>query len=388
MPAFARFASRPAALLSLLVAVGGAGCSFSHAAENPPPKPSAAPVLLSPQEIEAARIVTEPVDLQGTDDVVTTAGRVSFDDLRVSHVFPAVSGRIVRIDAQLGAKVKKGDTLATIESPDIGIASSDFGKAQADLVAAEHDWARQQKLWETRATSQAQLEQSEDNYRKAKAELERAKAKAYLLRAGGADAVSQTFALRAGIDGEVIARMANPGVEVQGQYGGGTAPELFTIGSLDEVWLLTDVFEMDMARVKLGTPVSARVVAFPDKEFKGTVDWVSGSLDPITRTAKVRITLKNDDAEHLLKPEMWATVDLHVDARKALAVPRGAILRLGETPVVFVQAGAEPDGRVRFERRPVKVDEGESQRWVPVMRGLDKGERVVTSGGILLDRQG
>ncbi len=368
--------------------VAGAGCAASHAAESVPPSGrSNGVVSLRPDEVRAAGISVESVDLQPTDDVVLTAGRIAFDDQRVSHVYSPVSGRVARIDAQLGQAVKKGDALASIESPDIGIASSDFGKAQADLVAAEHDYERQQLLWTSKATSQSQLEQSEDGYRKAKAELERARAKAYLLRAGGTDAVTQTYTVRAGIDGEVIARAANPSAEIQGQYSGGTAVEIFTIGSLDRVWLLTDVFEMDLARVKIGTPVTVRVVAYPDKEFRGTVDWVAGALDPTTRTARVRCTLENGDREHLLKPEMYATVELHVDARKALAVPRSAILRLGETPVVFVHAATDGDGRLRFERRAVKVDEGESQRWVPVVRGLAKGERIVTSGGILLDRQ-
>jgi cobalt-zinc-cadmium efflux system membrane fusion protein len=373
--------------LPVVLTLVSLGCKHGGGAEKAP-APSlserTAQLWLTPAQLADAHVVVAPADLQEVDDVIETAGRVAFDDLRVQHVFSPVTGKITVIKAALGQHLKKGDPLAVIESPDIGIASSDFGKAQADLIAAEHDIKRQQALWEAHAASQAQVEASEDNYRRAKAELERAKSKAFLLRTGGADVVTQTYTLSAGIEGELVARMANPALEVQGQYGGGTANELFTIGDLDEVWVLADVFAIDMSRVKVGQPATVRVVTYPDRAFEGKVDWVSGSLDPTTRTVRVRCTFPN--ADHALKPEMYSTVEIHVDAKRALAVPRTAIFRLGETPVVFVQAETAADGRQRFDRRAVHVDEGESQKWVQVTQGLSKGERVVISGGILLDQ--
>jgi cobalt-zinc-cadmium efflux system membrane fusion protein len=104
----------------------------------------------------------------------------------------------------------------------------------------------------------------------------------------------------------VIARSVNPGAEIQGQYGGGTALELFTVGELDSVWLLADVFEMDLGRVQKGAPVSIKVVAYPDRTFSGQVDYITGTLDPATRTARVRCAVPNPARE--LKPEMYATV--------------------------------------------------------------------------------
>src|SRR5262249_7304172 len=151
-------------------------------------------------------------------------------------------GRVTKIEAQLGQRVAKGAPLAYIDSPDVGIASADLGKAQADLVAAEHEIARERELFEAHAGSQRDLEAATDNYAKAKAELERSKQKARLLRAGSVDAVTQGFVLRSLIDGEVTARNVYPGMEVQGQYSGGSV-ELFTIGDPDPVWILSDVFE-------------------------------------------------------------------------------------------------------------------------------------------------
>src|SRR5262249_36720888 len=155
--------------------------------------------------------------------------------------------------------------------------------------------------------------------------------------------------------------------------------ELFTIGELDRVWVLADVFEMDLAKVKVNAPVTVKVVAYPNDTFEGKVQWVSGALDPATRTAKVRCSIANPDRK--LKPEMYATASIGIDEHQALAVPRTAVLRLGEQTVVFVDAGQAPGGLLKFERRPVTVDEGESGGFVPVTHGLERGEKVVASGG-------
>jgi cobalt-zinc-cadmium efflux system membrane fusion protein len=377
------FDRAPFLSLLLLCSLGPACQRTSHAAQTPFEQPPPDEVWLTPSQVKEAKIDVQAVEEQPVDDTILTTGRVTLDDQRVGHVFSPVTGRVVRIVAQLGEHVKKGQPLATIESPDIGNAVSDEHKAQADLIAAEHDFNRQKTLMDQHATSQASLEQSEDNWRKAKAELERARQKAFLLRAGGVDAVMQTYALPAPIDGEVLTRNVSPGVEVQGQYGGGQAVELFTIGHLDRVWVLADLYEMDLARVHVGSQATVSAITYGNRTFLGTVDWVSGMLDPTTRTAKVRCTF--DNADELLKPEMYATVQISVDQKKALAIPRGAVLRLGEYRVVFVQVG-DSDGRVKFARVPVELDEGESSPWLEVRHGLERGQKVVTSGAILLSQ--
>jgi cobalt-zinc-cadmium efflux system membrane fusion protein len=371
----------PALVLSAL----GVGCHKSQATGEPAgPQPPPGEVWLSQQQVVDAKIEVKPVTDQDVDDTILTSGRVALDDLRSAHIFSPVTGRVVRIAAQLGQRVKKGEALATIESPDIGSAVSDVHKAEADLIAAQHDYQRKKDLFEQKAGSAADLEAAEDGYRKAKAEIERARQKQALLRVGNADAVTQTYTLTSPIDGEVLLRNINPGIEVQGQYSGGATQELFTVGEIDKVWVIADLYEMDIARVHVGTPANVSVVTYKDKVFKGQVDWVSGMLDPATRTAKVRCTFDNPD--RLLRPEMYATAEISVDQSRALAIPRNALLRLGEYKVVFIEVGEEP-GRVRFQRMPVDVDEGESSQWLEVKHGLTPGQRVVVNGAILLSQK-
>jgi cobalt-zinc-cadmium efflux system membrane fusion protein len=369
------------AIVPIALSLAVSGCEH-RPRQNRTADPPMSEVWLWPDQVAAAKLTVEPLAPQPVGGLVVTSGRVTFDDLKVAHVMSPVTGRVSRIEAQPGQRVKKGDTLAVIESPDVGSAFSDVEKAHADFVSAEKDYNRQKELFDVHAGSQRDLEAAQGNYAKTKAELQRASRKAQLLRAGGANLGGQSYTLRAPIGGEVIARNVNPGAEVQGQYTGGTVLELFTIGELDTVWVMADVFEMDLGRVKQGTECLVKVVAYPGRVFKGIADWVSDTLDPATRTAKVRCKLDNPD--RALKPEMYATAALAVDQQRTLALPRSAILHLGDQTMVFIELGKAADGRIRFERRPVSVNEELGGEYLPVVRGIAAGEKVVTAGSILL----
>jgi cobalt-zinc-cadmium efflux system membrane fusion protein len=351
-------------------------------AEPQGPQPPQGEVWLTPAQIKDGKIEIAVIAERDLDDTILASGTVALDDTRSGHVTSPVSGRVVQILAQLGSQVKKGDALARIESPDVGSAVSDTRKAEADLAAAEHDVKRKKELYEQKAGSASELEAAEDKYRSAKAELERAREKGALLRVGSnVNAVTQTYTLTSPVDGEVLARNISPGIEVQGQYSGGSAPELYTIGEIDRVWVLGNVYEMDLGRVHVGAPAAVSVVAYPGATFQGHVDWVSGAIDPTTRTATVRCTF--DNADRKLRPMMYATVQISVDQKKALAIPRSSLLRLGEQKVVFIEVG-EKDGHQRFQKAVVDVDEGESSPWLEVKHGLTAGQKVVTNGAILL----
>jgi multidrug efflux pump subunit AcrA (membrane-fusion protein) len=125
-------------------------------------------------------------------------------------------------------------------------------------------------------------------------------------------------------------------------------------------------------------------MAYKNNAFDGTIDWVSDVLDPSTRTARVRVVL--DNSKRMLKPEMYVAVDIGVDRRKALAIPRKSVLALGEHRVVFVEVSTTADDRT-FERVPVDVDEGGTGDWVTVGHGLESGQNVVVSGADALSQK-
>jgi cobalt-zinc-cadmium efflux system membrane fusion protein len=338
---------------------------------------------ITSKQLEAASVKLAVAREQDLEITVSVGGKVAFDDLKVTHVFSPVTGRVIKVFGQLGQMMTKGAPLAAIASPDVGSAVSDLLKAKAGLTSAEHEYRRQQELYAAHATAQKDLEAAEGNYRKAKAEYDRAQLKSALLKSGSVDQVTQEYTLRSQIAGEIIARGVNPGVEVQGQYSGANNPlELFTIGQLDPISVFADVYEMDLSRIQPGAPVTVRSPLFPDEVFRGKVDWISDALDPVMRTAKVRCSLSNP--RRLLKPEMYQIVTISAPAKAILAIPRSAVLRLGDETVVFVAAGQRADGKVVFKRRRVVVNEEETGDLIPVLDGLKSGDTIVVEGSIFL----
>lgn len=362
------------------------GCN--HPASAPPPLTPAGEAWLTADQVKH-KLKIEPVGDHPVGGIIPASGKITFVDERVTHIFSPVTGRLTKILANPGERVKKGQPLAVILSPDVGSAFSDLAKAQADLTAAEHDDKRKRELYEAHAGSQFDAEQAHNNYLKARAEMERAQKKARLLKGGSVDTVTQEFTLKSLIDGLVIMRAANPGLEVQGAYSGNTPVELFTVGELDQVWALADVYEMDLARVQKGQRVTVKVVAYPNKIFEGHVEYITGALDGTSRTAKVRCSIANPELE--LKPEMYATIAVYTTGHQALSVPRAAVLRVGDQLVVFAEKKDDkgnpmrgPKGEVIFVRKDVAIDEDEDGDWVAIKGGVERGDRIVTSGGIEL----
>ena len=331
-----------------------------------------------PSEVNA-QIAIAPVEERSVGKVIESSARIVFDENRVAHVFSPVTGRVTEIVAQLGDHVKKGQTLALITSPDMGNAVSDVYKAKPAVIQAEKELKRQKELYAAQAGPLRDLEAAQASYDQAVAELQRAQEKLRLLeRQFHTDHVSQAFPLQAPIDGEVIARQINPGLDVQGMFSGGATQELYTVGRQDDLWVLADVYEQDLSRVKVGAPVEVTAVAYPGRVFPGKVDWISGALDPAQRTVTVRCTLENP--ERLLKSQMYAQVAIETDGRKTLAIPRSAVLHFGDKQMVI---GVDPKAD-RYFREPVIVDEDQVGDWVPVLHGLGRGDEIVTRGAILL----
>ncbi|RYF09787.1 MAG: efflux RND transporter periplasmic adaptor subunit, partial [Deltaproteobacteria bacterium] len=253
--------------------------------------------------------------------------------------------------------------------------------ARADMAAAVADYRRQRELTGKGAATQRDLENAQDTYERAKAELQRAAEKfALLSRRPGKEAVNQTYTLRAPMEGEVTARLVGPGMEIVGQYGGGIANELFVVADLRNVWVLADIYEVDLTKVHRAQSVSVRVDALPGQVFVGRVEWVSNVLDPMLHTAKMRCTVPNPKG--LLKPDMYATLSTTSAGKPTLAVPRTAVVKVGDTPMVFVETQGDAPDHVVMTRRPVSVDDDddEANPLLAVLHGLSAGEHVVVEG--------
>jgi cobalt-zinc-cadmium efflux system membrane fusion protein len=342
-------------------------------------------VELTPEAVERIGLRTEPATRRALDGTRTTTGRVGFDEDRLAHVAPRVSGRLVRVPASLGDRVAAGEVLAVLDSVELGEARASYLRARARDEAARRRFERERSLREERISTEQDLLDAEAAAREAAADFALARESLRLL--GLSDEEIEDFAwadlhgalvsVRAPFAGRVVEREATVGELVD--------PErtLFTIADLSQVWVWVDLYERDLAHVAPGARVEVRLDAWPDDALTGELAYLGDQLDPASRTLRARVDLPNP--QRRLKPGMFARVTLSAadgaTASTVLAIPREALQRDGEQTIVFVRTGPG-----RFERRPVLVGRIAGEL-AEIVEGVAEGDEVVTTGAFLLRSQ-
>lgn len=347
--------------------------------------PPAGELRLNPELVRSGQVRIEPVRAAPERITVRTSGKAGFDQEHLSYASSPLVGRIVDIRARLGGHVEAGQVLAVIDSPDLGSASSEFIKARADLVLAQRSNELAQELWAAKAMARKDVQKAEDEYVKAKTDLRRTRER--LLSLGVPEAeldrpldalhVRSQFNLTAPISGTVVERNVTLGQIV----GGDPAQRLYVVADLTQLWVTADIYEKDLPLIHTGEDVGVQAAAWPQEQFQGRIDYVGDTVDPNTRTVKVRLTV--DNRRLLLKPEMFVTAIIHTEGTATvLTVPLAAVHGEGsEQPYVF--AALENN---RFEQRPVTLGAKSGDR-VAITAGLTAQDRVVTEGSILLNAE-
>lgn len=349
-------------------------------AKAPPAEPR---FVLTAQQANVVGLQTLKVGVGEAQAPIVVSGRLTFDEMQVARVVPPVNGHVTRVLVQQGEHVQKGQALATISSPDLGQVVADLESSHADLLAAERDLARNQALYNDQAVAAKTVEAALRRRSEAAADYARARDKSALL-GGHPGADSDAYVVRAPIDGNVIVRTVTVGSDVQGQYeNGATAPELFTLGSLDSLWAMGEVYAMDLPAIHVGDRVQVQVAAYPDEWFETKVDWVAPGVDPESRATRLRCRL--DNQQHRLKPEMFVTMRIFAAGQRGTVVPASAIFYLGGAHYVFVRVANEGHGTdLAFVRRKVQLGQDIGGLQALVVDGLDEGAEIVSRGGILL----
>jgi cobalt-zinc-cadmium efflux system membrane fusion protein len=384
-------------LLTLLSATVQIGC------KQTPPATSSANSSPTPAPVQSGAIETEIVAQQSIAGVVPATGKILIPENGVAVIGPVNAGRIVRLYAGQGTRVRKGQKLADLESADIDQAEADYLKALADyqnalrssaaeIKLAQESYDRNKLLYEQKITAGKNLQSAEHDLEVAKAAGENSvngtkaaltAARRHLLILGLSDAtidalakktdLAATFSLNSPIDGIVVERNATVGASV------GTDANLFKIIDLSRVWIDADVFEKDLPRVRPGQEVKLKVTAFPESTFSGKVILINSVLDPETRTVKVRTEVANPDGR--LKPDMFANVQIITDVnRAAISIPQSAVLNDEGKTIVFVADGAG------YKKRQVQAGIRNNDR-VEIVDGLSAGDKVVVKGNYLLLEQ-
>jgi cobalt-zinc-cadmium efflux system membrane fusion protein len=301
--------------------------------------------------------------------------RISYDDNRTARVFSPLAGRVVKIAAESGQQVKAGDPLLVLDSPDFAMAEADTAKAGADQLRKKEAWERARQLYEIKGIARKDVESAEADWHQAEAEAQRARARMKNLNTSSATAEGQ-FILRAPVSGIITERQVSAGSEVRPD----AASPLFVITDPRHLWVQVDLPERQLDKIQVGRAVAIEVDAYPETSFVGKIAVIGGALDPVTRRIQVRCEVENPALK--LKPEMFARVTPIASKQTALPrVPNAALVTQGLYSFIFV----EQSPGVLQRRRVTLASQGSQYSYVS--SGLRAGERVVSSGALLLNSE-
>ncbi|MGH8146207.1 MAG: efflux RND transporter periplasmic adaptor subunit [Rhodanobacteraceae bacterium] len=354
-----------------------AGCS----GKPPPPPASTTPhdVTLTKQQQQSIHIVTVASAKYHT--TVTTTGVVDFDHNRATQVLAPFSGAVSKLLVTLGDKVKQGQPLAAVDSPDYAAAIGAYRKAVLAATAADSIAANDKDLYAHQAISQRENAAAQADA--AGADADRAAALQALVALhmdsktiaairAGKSAVHGSGMIRAPITGTVVEKSIAPGQTLSA----GTSP-CFTIADTSKMWVMARVFGADLDRVQTGDPATVDL-GDGGKPLTGTVTNVGAVVDPDTRSVAARVAVDNPDGA--LRKAMF--VEVHIRSRVArdgILIPVSAVLRDDEN-LPFVYAVAKGGG---YARRPVTLGSRVGDRYV-IPEGLHAGDKVVVDGSIFL----
>lgn len=346
--------------------------------------PGEATLTVTPEVAARAGIRVEAVGEQLAPEALQQAatGVVQANAYRSTPVVSLLGGRLTSVTAEAGQSVRRGQTVAVVFSDELAMAQSRYLSARAELDEHHRHHRRTAELVEIGAASREEFEQATTVLRKSEAEVAAQRQRLLLLgltpqrveALKGPAQVSSEVSLPAPVAGTVISRAANPGEVIEANK------EILRVADLSTVWVVGQVFERDLARVRVGSGASVTSDAYPGRVFRGRVTYVDPQLDPATRTAQVRVELQNPG--QALKIGMYVNVGfgaLGTAEATAPTVPASAVQTIGGRTVVFLATG-DPN---TYVMRPVRVGAEASGRY-PVLEGLFVGDRVVTEGSFML----
>ena len=358
----------PITLAACLAMSGCKSRTADAAAEAPPPAnviSGVDPSFFAVEHPELYPVVTA-TEYQAPSQMFVT-GTVFPDISRTVPVISLASGRVVDIRARLGDTVRKGQLLLRVRSDDISGGFDAYRKAVSDELLARKQLDRAKDLYQHGAIAQQDLEVAQDSEDDAKTTLDTATEHLHLLGSDPTDPKG-IVDIVAPVSGVITDQEVAIGAAVQAY----STPNPFTISDLSNVWIVCDVYENDMANVRMGEPADIKLNAYPDKILKGTISNIGPILDPSIRTAKVRIEVANPG--QMMRLGMFATATLFGKGKQTYAaVPASAIVHLHDRDWVYIPLQG------KFKRVEVKSGEQLPNQLQQVLSGLQPGQQVVTN---------
>ena len=320
-------------------------------------------IRVSPEKQQLIGVQYGEVESSAGAHTFRAVGRVAFDETKIARVHARIDGWVEKVFVDfVGKVVDKGQPLLTIYSP--------------ELVASQQEYLlalKSQRIMKNSALDAA-IADSHSLVAAARKRLE-----LWELSEEQIEEVTRTgkpmtyVTLYSPIRGYVVARNAFPKQRIMPDT------ELYTVVDLDRVWIMADVFEYEAPLVRMGQPARVSLSYYPGKSFSARVNYIQPQVDPMARTLKVRLEAGNPGL--LLKPDMYVDVEFRVDLPRRVSVPAQAVLDSGLRKTVFVDRG-----NGYLEPRQVETGERIGDR-IEIRKGLEPGERIVTSGNFLIDSE-
>jgi cobalt-zinc-cadmium efflux system membrane fusion protein len=356
------------------------------AAVQPPQSGSAqatgnAVITLTPEAIARAGIEVAPVAMASAGGRLRIPAVVQPNAYRAVVVTPVVAGRLTRVPVELGEHVQRGQTLAEIYSPELADAQTQYISARAELDAHERELRRTEKLVEIGSASRQELEKIHAEHTAVESMLQSRRSRLMLLgltdsqvtNLSASSQISSTVRVPAPIDGVITARTANAGLNVD------PSASLFTVVDLSSVWLVGDLYERDLARVRIGSTAVVTTNAFPALRLEGKVSYIDPAIKQDTRTAQVRVEVPNPGRQ--LRLGMYVDMEVGEPAGTGgVMIPRAAVQMAGDRTVVYLANPAVPG---QYIEREVTLGEATGDT-VQVISGVSAGDSVVTKGSFLI----
>ncbi len=337
--------------------------SGSSSSAPPPAETPLAPVQLSAERLQSIGVKFGTVERKPVQDEIRATGTVAIDETRLSYVQTRISGHIEKVFANATYQyVRKGQPLFTIHSPELVVAEREY------LLAKQNEKELSESTVPGVAAGVTSLL---DSSKERLAQWNIPQREVARLESTGQ--VIEALEIDSPVSGYITERNALPNLNVQPET------RLYTVADLSSVWVLAQIFQNDLGRVKVGAPTSLTVDSYPGRVFRGKVDFIYPDVDITTRTARVRLVFSNPNLT--LAPGMYVNVDLQVPLGNQLVIPASGVLQSGTRQIVFVDRGAG-----YLEPRDVLLGPQAGDQYI-VLKGLKAGERIVTSANFLVDSE-
>lgn len=309
------------------------------------------------------------VTLRTVESELLLTGKISFNEDKVARVFPLAGGFVRDLYVELGDHVTKGQVMAVIRSPEIAGFTKEGVEAEAQVMVAEKNAQVASELYKNGSISEVELINSRKELENAKGELARIQAVLDMYGAG----TGSVYPIKSPVSGVIVQKNIALNMELRTE----DISPVFIVGNLEDVWVMANIYESDITKIKEGYDAEITTIPYPDKIFRGKIDKIFSLMDAESKVVKARVTLKNNDFE--LKPEMFANVKVNYNEPiKKLAIPSEALIFDKSRYFVMVY---KADDNIETREVTVYKDTG---KIIYVESGLKEGEKVMTKFQMLV----